>query len=556
MYIAPSILYSNNLDKVVDFLSALPGHKGGSRLDFFSKASVNLIDLGFVSKENISTYIKYLFKSLNSSNGSDVTFSKNFKTAISCICESPELDAHHLDELKPLVQFVIDNSYDFNSSAPKNKSYLMYRGWTGDDYGSIASLYLSNKSATIEHYKVVIESYLKLLSKEFSDFGSKVYSKISKNEFSNENIFKAALIKALSQLPENERAKIGNECLSFMDDMGCKIANENSNFILNCSVFSNFVDAVYATMNEQNCANANKSTAFDNDKVTTISDLIRNITTPDYNHYDLSSIDFKLIGAQHYSVILDALLAGIDKCKYALKQFDNESGDPSINGNITKDIASQLMTTLFLKVSTLIMSKGFNREHFEVILNNRLMDDLVIVDKDQALIYPLGSSPLWQYDDIVKHWDYLLKTDSLHTVIEASSTLSEGDIESLYNRFSIEEKTHYSSRNECESVIVSRLYNNHYAPKLIAGEKVAEGKLAKIMTNLLHNAYFNEEDLALFTKADLRKIIADPNCDVRKELSKPYNSAINDTIVSLLLNNAVNDIAVESAVTKRNQKRV
>ena len=554
MRITSPILYSSDFDKVMQFLHSHIAGKGNSHHEFFSKATTNLIDSGVISSENISYYIKYLLEALNSSIGNDISFSKNLKSAVSCVCKSPELNAQHLDDLKPLVQFVIDNSYDINSSAPKNKSYLMYRGWTGDDYGNIASSYLSNKSASIEHYKIVIESYLKLLEKEFNDFGAEAYSKISKMDFSNENIFKSVLTKSLSQLPTNARENLGKQCLGFMDDIGSKIASKNSNFILNCSVFSDFVDAIYATLNEQECLEQKKSTIYDDASVIATADLLKNITSPDYSHYDLSSIDFRLFGEKDYNIILESLLVGINKCKDALALYSNGEDDRLINANITKNVASQLMTTLFLRVSTLLMNKGFNREHFETILNNKLMDDLVSVDTDQALIVELGRSPLWQYSHIAKHWNYLLETDSLHSVIEASPSLSESDIENIYSRFMLENIDNIASKNDVESVIVSRLYNNHYAPKLIAGEKVSESKLAPIMSNLLRNAHFNETDLALFAKADLRKIISDENFEIRKELSKPYNSAINEMIVSLLLNNAINEIAAESTVTKHCQK--
>ncbi|HDX8425976.1 TPA: hypothetical protein RQN23_000652 [Aeromonas veronii] len=556
MRITSPILYSSDFDKVMQFLHSHIAGKESSHHDFFSKATTNLIDSGVVSSENISSYIKYLFEALNTSIGNDIGFSKNLRSAVSCICASRELSAQHLDDLKPLVQFVIDNSYDFNASAPKNKSYLMYRGWTGDDYGNIASSYLSNKSVSIEHYKIVIESYLKLLEKEFNDFGAEAYSKISKMDFSNENIFKSVIINSLSKLPEHARENIGKQCLSFMDNMGCKIASKNSNFILNCSLFSDFVDVVYTTMNEQRSQEQDKPNIYDDANVIAIADLLKNITSPNYNHHDLSSIDFRLFSEQHYNIILESLLVGINKCKDALNLYSNNEDDRSINVNITKNTASQLMTTLFLRVSTLLMNKGFNQELFETILSNKLMDDLASVDKDQALIIELGRSHLWQYPNIAKHWNYLLETDSMQSVIEASPNLSESDIEKIYSRLMLESKDNIESKNDVESVIVSRLYNNHYAPKLIAGEKVAESKLAPIMSSLLRNAHFNETDLALFTKADLKKIISNENFEIRKELSKPYNSAINEMIVSTLLNNAINEIAAESGITKHSQKLV
>lgn len=543
MRIMPSALYSSEFDSVMQFLHSHPSGNDNAHLELFSKATTNLIDTGSVSKENISSYIHFLSKALVEGADKNLNFSKNLKSAIQCICDSSELNEQHLDELKSVVRFVIDNSYDFSSSEPKAKSYLMYRGWTGDDHGNIASLFLSNKSATAKHYKIVIESYLDLLVKEFGDFGPEAYAKISKAEYSNENIFKSCLVESLSKLPLSKRVDIGRQYLSIIDELGCKIANRNPDFILHCSIFSDFVGVVCATMNEQCSDHQMVMSTFDENKAKSVADFLKNITSHNNSHEYLSEIDFRLVGEKDYGIILKGLLEGIEKFS-----------DPS---DLYKKNAARLITSMLISASRLLEGNGFSRSHFEIILDSKLMENLAKVDHDQALIMVLGRSIFWQHDDIMKHWDYLIKTDTLHSVVESSASLTESDIESIYTRYLHEGKQDNNlSKDECELAILGRLYNNHYAPKLISGEKVTENRLAPIMENLLSSATLTAADLTLLAKVDLRKVISDCNHRIRQELDKPHNSVINEQIISILLNNTIDEISSETSIAKTIKRHV
>lgn len=543
MHINTSILYSNEFEKVMRFLFDSPSGIENFSRDFFSKGTALTINSGFISSKNISIYIESLIEMLKQSKGNKTVFDSILKSAITSICTSPVLNKRQLDALTPAVEIVINDSYDFGNSAQNKNPANMYRGWTGGDLGSVASSFLSNKLATIENFQVVIRSYIKILLNEFRDFGASEYKKKVKIEFQNESVLKSAILKPLEGLPLSERAIMVKGCLSILDEIGCELVKNEPDFIASSSIFSDFIEDLQNINNqpyEGPSAHLNRTSDED---TKFIVDFLSNITSQKYDYNYLHAIDFRLIDEKHYQPVLKGLLNGVKKCQDAL---NSDFSDENINQRLEKSRTDQLITTLLIRASTLMQMKGFSKDATKIVLDDDIMKNLVVIDKNQALIIELCRSMHWDYSNIIKHWDFLMEAEELQSVIDSSLNLSEYELESIHGRFLLEDTENVVTVNFCTGAIIDRLYQNHYAPKLISGVHIPEYKLAPIMANLLYHAQFRALDVSLFERVDLQKVIKEPNYNIQDILSKPYSANVNEMITSAILNKKISEVSASS----------